>query len=187
VQSKVYQLEQEQIGNNENKQGQEQGADLVEEEQDNGNQVIDKMRKQGGENSGDIKQQEIVGHDNQGGGGWIELPILADVNSFDLIEIKGIEHMLITDEIEAGKYTQLRLTIDQVQVTVRGKEPQIASLPSDKLEFITPIEISAGKTTVVVLDFDADKSVTFTGAGNIVVSPIVKLSVKYEDSTSPNR
>lgn len=184
---KVYQLEREQIDNNENKQGQEQADDLVEEGQDNGDQAIDKMRKQSGENNSGIKRQQMVSQDNQGRGGWIELPIMADVNTFDLIEIKGIEHILITDEIEVGKYTQLRLTIDQVQVTVEGKEPRIANLPSDKLEFIAPIEISAGKTTVVVLDFDADKSVTFAGSGNIVVSPNVELSVRYEDSTSPNR
>ena len=184
---KVHQHERQQIDSSENKQGQEQADGPVEERQDNGDQVIDKMRKQSGENNSGIKRQQMVSQDNQGRGGWIELPIMADVNTFDLIEIKGIEHMLITDEIEAGKYTQLRLTIDQVQVTVKDKEPQIAILPSDKLEFITPISISAGKTTIAVLDFDAVKSVTFTGAGNAVVSPVVNLSVRYEDSTTPNR
>jgi len=184
---KIYQHERQQIDSNENKQGQEQADGPVEERQDNGEQVIDKMRKQSEENNNGIERQQMLNQDTQSRGGWIELPVMTDVNTFDLIEIKGIEHMLIANEIEAGKYTQLRLTIDQVQVTVKDKEPQIAILPSDKLEFITPIDISAGKTTMVILDFDADKSVTFTDTGNAVVSPVVNLSVRYEDSTSPNR
>jgi hypothetical protein len=184
---KVYQHERQQIDSTENKQGQEQGDDLAEERQDNGGQVREKIRRQSGEDTNGITPQQMVSQDTQGREGWIELPVMADVNTFDLIEIKGIEHVLIADEIEAGKYTQLRLTIDQVQVTVKDEEPQIAVLPSDKLEFVTPIDISAGKIAIVILDFDAEKSATFSDAGNVVVSPIVNLSVRYEDYTSPNR
>ena len=36
----------------------------------------------------------------------------------------------------------------------------------------------AGETTIILLDFDAEKSVTVTGAGKILVRPVVKLTVR---------
>ena len=53
-------------------------------------------------------------------------------------------------------------------------------MPSKELKLVHPFDVVAGETTDLVVDFDADKMVTVTGAGKIMVKPVVKLTVKQE-------
>jgi len=43
-----------------------------------------------------------------------------------------------------------------------------------------------GEITALVIDFDADRMVTITGSGDIIIKPVVKLTVKQENSTGQN-
>jgi hypothetical protein len=99
--------------------------------------------------------------------------------TFDLIELKegGLEEILASGNVSAGKYTQIRMSIEKVEVTIGEGEPQEATLPSGELKFVRPFEVSEGKTTVLTLDFDAEKSVTITGAVEIIFKPTVKLTI----------
>ncbi len=111
-------------------------------------------------------------------GEWLNISIIEGANPFDLLRIEGIEELLATSEVEAGKYTQIRLTIDKVEVALGGGAPQEATVPSGTLKFVRPFDVVAGETTIILLDFDADKSVTVTGAGKTIVNPVVKLNVQ---------
>jgi hypothetical protein len=110
-------------------------------------------------------------------GEWIPLNIT--MPTFDLIELKegGLEEILASGNVSAGKYTQIRMSIEKVEVTIGEGEPQEATLPSGELKFVRPFEVSEGETTVLTLDFDAEKSVTITGAGEIIFKPTVKLTI----------
>lgn len=44
--------------------------------------------------------------------------------------------------------------------------------------FVRPFDVEEGETTVLLLDFDADKSVVVTGSGKVIVKPVVKLTVQ---------
>ena len=120
------------------------------------------------------EQQKV----QQGEGEWIKIDIAEDAGTFDLLDIKGIEQFLGESEVEAGKYTQLRLTVEKIEVALGGGKLQLANLPSGVLKFVRPFDVVAGETVEILIDFDADRSVNVTGAGKIQVKPVVKLEIK---------
>lgn len=131
------------------------------------------------------QEQEREGEEQQtqqGEGGWISIDLSDNATTFDLLEIRGIEQSLGASEITAGKYTQVRLVVDTIQVALGGGELQDATVPSKELKLVHPFDVVAGETTGMVIDFDADKMVTVTGAGKIMVKPVVKLTVRQEKS-----
>jgi hypothetical protein len=111
-------------------------------------------------------------------GEWIPVEITG-TNPFDLVELKesGLEELLASEEITAGKYTQIRMTVDKVEVGLDGNDPEEAKLPSGELKFVRPFDVVEGQPTVLLLDFDADKSVTFAGEGKVIVKPVVRLAI----------
>ncbi len=125
--------------------------------------------------------------------GWIDLAELRD----DETKLE-----LAAGDIESGTYTQLRVVMDEdAGVTVTyipdpedldengdPKEETVnAKLPSGILKFVRPFEVlpadgEEGQSTDILLDFDLQKSVVFTGASQsedvkVIVKPVVKLSV----------
>lgn len=117
--------------------------------------------------------------DNQTEGEWITIPITGD-NPFDLLLLEDVEAVLGSSNMTAGRYTQIRMDIEQVEVSYEkdGVPNTVnATLPSGKLKFVRPFEVLEGETTVLLLDFDAEKSVIFAGAGRVMVKPVVKLMV----------
>ncbi|MDP2743598.1 MAG: DUF4382 domain-containing protein [Dehalococcoidia bacterium] len=109
-------------------------------------------------------------------GGWLAMK-LSGANTFDLLQIKGLEEVLATGDLAPGKYTQIRMEVTKVEVTLKGGQPQAAQVPSGKLKFVQPFDVAAGKTTVLLFDFDADKSVNVTGNGQAMFKPVIKLTV----------
>jgi hypothetical protein len=140
------------------------------------------------------EQHQNQGQNNQnqeGDGGWMTLDILDDINPFILTDLQnGEEQTLALGQVDTGKYTQIRMEIDWVEVTYtylqdgETEETTVeAKLPSGKLKFVRPFEVDDGETTVLLFDFDADKSVVFTGATKneqvkVIFKPVVKLSIQ---------
>jgi hypothetical protein len=118
--------------------------------------------------------------------GWLPLAILTGNETFDLLQIQGIEEVLAIAELEAGKYTQIRMTISNVQVKLGDGDLQDVIVPSGKLKFIHPFNIVGGQTTALLFDFDAGKSVNVTGSGQIIVKPVVKLSMTTPQIIEPS-
>jgi hypothetical protein len=100
--------------------------------------------------------------------------------SFDLVELTGIEEVLGTEELPAGKYTQIRMAVDKVVVTHEGREKD-AALPGDRLKVVRPFDVEPALATELTLDFDAARSVIITGAGRVHFKPTVKLLIRKED------
>jgi hypothetical protein len=90
---------------------------------------------------------------------WITANI-SGPNPFELLALKngGIYSILGNLNLTSGNYTQIRLVVDEVKVTING-ENLTATVPSGKIKFIHPFEVVAGKDTILLFDFDAAKSV----------------------------
>ena len=107
-------------------------------------------------------------------GAWIT--VVEGEKTFDLVAIQGAEVFLGQKEVDAGHYTQIRLDVTKVIVTLEGKEIT-AKLPSEKLKVVRSWEVKPGEVTILTLDFDADKFVVITGKDNVQVKPVIKLEV----------
>ena len=126
--------------------------------------------------------------DGDSDGEWIV--VAEDLNkTVDLLQLSGVGDLLGEDEIEAGKYTQIRVGVVKVEVVIGGVEEEVtlepaeaAVLPSGELKFHQPFEVKADETTVIIIDFDisADKSVVIAG-GKWLFKPTIKLDVTYPD------
>ena len=107
---------------------------------------------------------------------WVPLEITN--YTFDLIALRdgGLEQLLAQENVTAGNYTQIRMTIEKVEVTLNG-ETKNATVPSGELKFVRPFDVVEGQTTILTLDFDADQLVTVTGDGEVLVRPVATLNV----------
>jgi hypothetical protein len=140
-------------------------------------------QEQEGEGEQNQEQNQEQQQEQQGEGEWITIPITGE-NPFDLTQLQdGLQQILAIAEVSAGKYTQIRMNVEMVEVTFlkEGEKDETtveARLPSGKLKFVRPFDVVEGETTVLLLDFDVDKSVVFTGQGKVIVKPVVKLTIQ---------
>jgi len=120
---------------------------------------------------------------------WEPIDIIEDNNPFDLTQLEdGLQTILAMAPVPAGKYTQIRMNIDMVEVTFKkdGETEETtveATIPSGELKFVRPFDVVAEETTTLLLDFIADKSVVVTGAtqddeAKVIFKPVVKLSIQ---------
>ncbi|MDO8750147.1 MAG: ice-binding family protein [Dehalococcoidia bacterium] len=108
---------------------------------------------------------------NAGEAGWSTIVETPPV--FDLVAVTGLEAVLGSSALPEGSYTQVRLSITKIVVTVQGQD-KVATVPSDKLRVVGNFQVAANLTTVLTLDFDADKSVVLAG-DKVQFLPVVKL------------
>jgi Domain of unknown function (DUF4382) len=128
-----------------------------------------------------IKASNIEAHMSEADDNtWVT--VLKDPPVFDLVKATGVNVFLGTSDIAAGKYTQIRLDITEVTVTLNGQDVK-ATVPSDKLKLVGDITIETGKKTPVSLDFDAEKSIVLEGQNKVSLKPVVKLTVGQPDET----
>ena len=116
--------------------------------------------------------------------GWMPLDVLEGKNTFDLLQIQGLEELLAVGDLQPGKYTQVRMYVSLVEVTFDDEETVAAKLPSGTIKLVRPFEIVAGETTVLLFDFDALKSVNVTGNSSVIFKPVIKLSVTEPIATT---
>ncbi len=131
------------------------------------------------------EQEQSANNSTDEDAGWLPLDILAGNETFDLLQIQGIEEVLAVTELEPGKYTQIRMTISNVQVKLGDGDLQDVILPSGKLKFIRPFDIVENQTTALLFDFDAESSVNVAGSGQIMFKPVVRLSKTTPQTIEP--
>ncbi|GAG74514.1 unnamed protein product, partial [marine sediment metagenome] len=98
----------------------------------------------------------------------------------DLIELEGKSIFLASELLPSGKYTQLRIFLeDQAIIIVNGEEGlekhdlDIPSVGQTGIKLIHPFEITPGYITELTLDFDAEKSIIKTGNGDYKLKPVI--------------
>jgi hypothetical protein len=114
-------------------------------------------------------------------GNWTTLDIQEE--TFNLLDLQNGLTMLLADgEVEAGKYTQLRMTVFEVVVDYDDVVGKQAEVPSGELKFVHPFTLEAGDNITLIVDIDAAKSVIVTGGtkqdkSKVLFKPVVKLQV----------
>jgi hypothetical protein len=114
--------------------------------------------------------------------GWLTMK-MSGANTFDLLQIKGLEEVLATGDLAVGNYTQIRMLVSGVRVTFKDGKAEDATVPSGKLKFVQPFKVEAGKSTVLLFDFDAAESVNVTGNSKVMFKPVIKLTVTKTPGT----
>jgi hypothetical protein len=129
-----------------------------------------------------VSQVEVhkAGDDGESGN-WTVLDIQEE--TFNLLDLQnGLTMLLAGGQVEAGKYTQLRMTVFEVIVDYDDVVGAKAEVPSGTLKFVRPFTLEAGGTITLLVDIDAAKSVIVTGGGKqgkskVMFKPVVKLQV----------
>ena len=106
---------------------------------------------------------------------------------FDLLTLTDLVGVIGQQDLPPGKYTQVRLYVEDVVfnvtnilLTIKNKRYQASvvnssDVPSGILHFVHPFNVTAGKTTVITVDFDIAHSATRT-AGGYILKPVVKIT-----------
>lgn len=117
--------------------------------------------------------------------GWIV--ISTEEQGFDLMALRdGAFDLLAEAELEAGKYTQIRLKITnaldeeglpKTYVMIDGEmiPLKVPSGEQSGLKLVNPFTITPDTETVLYIDFDAERSVVETGAGQYLLKPTIKV------------
>ncbi len=120
------------------------------------------------------------------GGEWIDIPITGNMTTFDLLHFRDIQALFGSANVTAGKYTQVRLAVDAAQVSTADGQTRDATVNSGEIKIVRPFDIVEGETTELLLDFDAEKSVIFTGNGKVMIKPVIKLSIDVKHQGQPD-
>jgi len=105
-------------------------------------------------------------------GGWVS--VATSSVPFDLKSVMEIDQFLTTQTIASGPYNEIRFDVASVSVQVGGQTYN-ATVPSGTIRLVGKFEIADNKTTVIVLDFDADQSLHVTGNSNYSFKPVLRL------------
>lgn len=110
----------------------------------------------------------------------------------DLLDLENFSEPVVFGEVQAGTYTKLRLKIDNLRLTpVDGDPFDVPNLPANgKIDLLQAggFDVLPGRTLLIEIDMDANKSIKITEAGNsgrINFRPVVK--VKIVDGGDPHK
>lgn len=119
--------------------------------------------------------------------GWVSLEGV-NTGVVDLLSLTGgVTELLVNAELEAGYMHQIRLVLgdnNTIKVDEDGTIKEYAlKTPSGEqsgLKVMVGQELEAGEDYTFILDFDVDKSVVVTGAGNYSLKPVLRMAVEAE-------
>lgn len=114
--------------------------------------------------------------DNNSTAGWYT--IVNESQTFDLIALQNVTEILGEKNLSAGKYTQIRLTVEHAELTINNSgtiEVHDMKIPSNKVKLIKPFWIYENQTTSLTLDFDVYDSVHQTGNNIFIMRPTIKI------------
>jgi hypothetical protein len=140
----------------------------------------------------------LAGEGEEAEGEWIEWE-LSVPTEFNLVELKDVLVLLSEGELEgelaSGKYTQIRLFViyasvliepkskenKLIDVATNGEPVEIPSALQTGIKLIHPFEINGDDDTILIIDFDAEKSIVKTGNGEYKLQPVIKVITGFTD------
>jgi len=125
----------------------------------------------------DVTQAILIGDDNN-------QQVLFDGNEpIDLLNLENYNEPIIFGEVDAGTYTKIRLVIDNLELVPHEGDPIYPKLPANgKIDLLDQdgFDVLPGRTIMVEIDMDANKSIKITQTGNAMkynFRPVVKVQV----------
>jgi hypothetical protein len=106
------------------------------------------------------------------GGGSVTVGETAQ--TYDLLELQSFEQLIGERTVDATTYSEIRLTVDSASIVISGVT---YNMQVTDTEVTVPVSfvVASGKTALVVLDFNADASVTETSPGVFTMTPVVQV------------
>lgn len=110
----------------------------------------------------------------------IGVPKVIDLVS--LVKNHDVASLGIT-KLANGQYTEIRLYLSTASATLSDGTKIALTIPgrANTVRTVEPFSIDSGKTTVVVMDFDAQNSVIKAGETYILKPVVIKLDQKNQD------
>ena len=130
---------------------------------------------------------EVKASTDPGEGGWTTMPLPVTPVTYNLLEFtNGMETLLSTIELPAGKVAQLRLILgENNSIVVNGvAEPLPLEVPSGQesgLKFNIHADLLAGIEYRLWIDFDCARSVVENGTGDYILKPVIRT---FNEATS---
>jgi len=106
--------------------------------------------------------------------GWITI---AGAKTIDLITVKDVKEILGETTLTEGKYTQVRLSVSSATATIDGVTHTL-TVPSKSIKFVHQFDIETNKTTSLIIDFDADRSIV-TAGDKYILKPVVRIETEF--------
>jgi hypothetical protein len=108
----------------------------------------------------------------------------------NLLDLENYVQPVAFGEVAVGSYTKLRLRLENLELVENGGEKFYPALPANgRIDLLDQggFDVLAGRTLLVEIDMDANKSihVVNTGSGKYNVRPIVK--VNFMDGGLPDK
>ena len=110
----------------------------------------------------------------------------------DLLDLTNFNEPIVFGEVSAGNYTKLRLIVSELELVPKdGGESIFPKLPGNgKIDLLQAdgFNVLPGRTLMIEVDMDANKSIKITSAGNsgkYQFRPVVK--VKIMDGDMPHK
>jgi len=129
----------------------------------------------------DIQSVEVNVSSDSSGEGWVELP-MTKKGVFNLLHLRnGLDTLIASGILPAGKISQLRLVLGPDNSVVVGGVSFPLETPSAQqsgLKLLLNTELKPGIDYKVWTDFDAAKSIVTTGNGKFLLKPVIRVYTK---------
>lgn len=126
----------------------------------------------------DVEKVEVnVSADSGTKSGWQTLPLLHP-GVYNLLDFRnGIDTVLASADVPAGKLSQMRLTLgNNNSVVINGQSFPMATPSSQQsgLKFNIHATLTSGIVYRLWIDFDAGRSIVTTGDGGFILKPVIR-------------
>jgi len=126
----------------------------------------------------DVMEARLIGGDDS------QVTLFTEPRQIDLLDLTNYSEPVYFETVAAGTYSKLRLILDNLElVSMDGTESWFPSLPGNgKLDLLDQdgFAILPGRTVIIEIDIDANKSIKVTSAGNsgkYQFRPVVKVDI----------
>jgi hypothetical protein len=116
------------------------------------------------------EEMEATESDDSDTAGWIV--VVSQPRTVDLMRLTNVSEVIGQKEMEAGRYTQIRLKIDSGTITVDGKEHNLA-VPGGVLKLNRGFVLKPDETLKLTLDFNVERSIIRTGSDQYKLKPVI--------------
>ncbi len=124
----------------------------------------------------DIQGVEIHSNGGNQSNGWMSLNVMPGV--YSLLELtNGLDTLLGTIELPAGKISQIRLVLgdnNTIKVDGETKDLSTPSAQQSGLKLNLHADLQEGITYKILLDFDVARSIVNKGTGNYSLKPVIR-------------